>query len=160
MKYSNVLYGCVILLLVLAGCIGDLPEDRDISSNNSSMNNNSNKSLIGTTHLASAEIISKEKALSLTGNAEINRSYVEANLYYIDSEGNWWRASPNGTILRPAPNGSDTVVAGSEVPSQDKTKYVWKIEVSGKASQPGMGGAETEIVNATSGEQDYGITVP
>ncbi|MDY7082226.1 MAG: hypothetical protein SXQ77_07460 [Halobacteria archaeon] len=147
------------LLILLAGCMGGHSSTDEVNNsvNNSNVkppnrNTSYNMTLVGSNPSSADKIISKERILS---SMKLNKSDpdVSVNLYYVDSQANWWHASPNGTILRPAPNGSDSPLVGHEIPSENRTsEYVWKVRISADLRSPGRHGGYMGAVNATSGK--------
>lgn len=61
----------------------------------------------------------------------------EVGLYYVDRNGTWYHASPNGGIGAPAPEGNDSKVAPIEfqLSPDERPAFVWRVYRGSRANE-------------------------
>lgn len=139
---------------------GGIPPENNSINNGCADRHLINESVIQTKPSPLADqIIPKQEIVSKLNISAL--AVDEINLYYIDSNQDWWFASQEGEIIAPAFAGNCTVVADATIPADNRTEtYVWKIRIGADLKPPEMHGASTIAVNATNGEIFFKISTP
>lgn len=151
------------LLVVLSGCLAGSP----VGSGAEVREKATSQADESTVHLSSDEkrFVSRSDLWAELDDSGADPDQYSLRLYYVDTEGVWYRADTDGTVGSAAPDGDvvpDIFVddpTGTPVPERidlppsDRPAYVWKVTKT-------KGTPETIVVDAESGETVGVWTVP
>ncbi|SEO82440.1 hypothetical protein SAMN04487948_105341 [Halogranum amylolyticum] len=154
-----------VTLLFLSGCLTGVPSGGEPETGEASVAHAVESPTTSAGGADDVRLLSRSDVQNRLAERGEDPETYEFGLFYVDADGTWYRADPNGTVSAVAPDGD--VVPGIvvddpsrtpaneriDVAAADRPAYVWK--VTKRADPP-----TTVVVDADSGETLGVWTVP